>query len=76
MIAGPLADRIFEPLMKTNGTLAATIGQVIGTGSGRGIGLMFIILGGLNILVTIIAYRYMPLRSVESELPDASDGKQ
>jgi MFS transporter, DHA3 family, macrolide efflux protein len=76
LIAGPLADRIFEPLMKTNGTLAATIGQVIGTGSGRGIGLMFIILGGLNILVTIIAYRYMPLRSVESELPDASDGKQ
>ena len=71
LIAGPLADRIFEPLMTTNGALAETIGRAIGTGSGRGIGLMFIISGGLNILVTIIAYQYAPLRLVESELPDA-----
>ncbi len=71
LMAGPLADRIFEPLMKTDGLLAGTIGRVIGTGSGRGIGLMFIILGGLNILVTIIAYQYGPLRLVESALPDA-----
>ncbi|PSB55139.1 MFS transporter [Chamaesiphon polymorphus] len=70
LIAGPLADRIFEPLMKPNGLLAGTIGRAIGTGSGRGIGLMFMILGGLNILVTIIAYQYAPLRLVESELPD------
>lgn len=71
LIAGPLADRIFEPLMAVNGPLAGTIGQIIGTGSGRGIGLMFIILGGLTILITIIAYQYAPLRLVEDKLPDA-----
>jgi MFS transporter, DHA3 family, macrolide efflux protein len=76
MIAGPLADQVFEPIMKTNGLLAGTIGRAIGTGSGRGIGLMFIILGGLNILVTIIAYQYAPLRLVESELPNAYNDKQ
>jgi MFS transporter, DHA3 family, macrolide efflux protein len=76
MIAGPLADQVFEPLMRTNGLLAGTIGRAIGTGSGRGIGLMFIILGGLNILVTIIAYQYAPLRLVESELPNAYNDKQ
>jgi MFS transporter, DHA3 family, macrolide efflux protein len=59
--------------MTTNGALAGTIGRAIGTGSGRGIGLMFMILGGLNILVTMIAYQYAPLRLVESELPDADD---
>jgi MFS transporter, DHA3 family, macrolide efflux protein len=75
LIAGPLADRIFEPLMTTNGALAETIGKAIGTGSGRGIGLMFMILGGLNILVTIIAYQYAPLRLLENELPDADNGK-
>jgi MFS transporter, DHA3 family, macrolide efflux protein len=73
LIAGPLADRVFEPLMTTNGALAGTIGKAIGTGSGRGIGLMFIVLGGLNILVTIIAYQYAPLRLIESQLPDADD---
>ncbi|NEO43702.1 MAG: MFS transporter [Moorea sp. SIO4A3] len=71
LVAGPLADRIFEPLMKVNGPLAGTIGQVIGTGPGRGIGLMFIVLGALTILVTIIAYQYAPLRLVEDQLPDA-----
>lgn len=71
LVAGPLADGIFEPLMKTNGLLAGSIGQIIGTGTGRGIGLMFIILGGLTILTTIAAYQYAPLRLVESKLPDA-----
>jgi MFS transporter, DHA3 family, macrolide efflux protein len=75
LMAGPLADRIFEPLMTTNGALAETIGRAIGTGSGRGIGLMFILLGGLNILVTMIAYQYAPLRLIESRLPDAYDGE-
>ena len=69
--AGPLADRIFEPLMAVNTPLAKTIGQFIGAGTGRGIGLMFIVLGGLTILITIIAYQYAPLRLVEGK--DSSD---
>ena len=71
LVAGPLADRIFEPLMTVNGPLAGTIGQLIGTGPGRGIGLMFIVLGTLTMLMTIIAYQYAPLRLVNDELPDA-----
>ncbi len=75
LVAGPLADRIFEPLMQTNGLLASTIGQIIGTGTGRGIGLMFIILGGLIILITILGYLYTPLRLVEHRIPDAISSK-
>ena len=71
LVAGPLSDRIFEPLMTVNGPLAGSIGQVIGTGPGRGIGLMFLVMGTLTMLATIIAYRYAPLRLVEDELPDA-----
>jgi MFS transporter, DHA3 family, macrolide efflux protein len=71
VVAGPLADRIFEPLMKESGPLAGSIGQIIGVGSGRGIGLMFIVMGVLTVLVTIIAYQYPPLRFVENQLPDA-----
>jgi MFS transporter, DHA3 family, macrolide efflux protein len=70
LIAGPLADRVFEPLMATNGALAGTIGLVMGTGSGRGIGLLFVILGGLSMLLPLLAYQYPRLRFVEAELID------
>ena len=70
LVAGPLVDKVFEPLMSANGALAGTIGQVIGVGDGRGIGLLFIVVGGLTILITIAAYQYPRLRLVETELPD------
>jgi hypothetical protein len=71
VVAGPLADRAFEPLMTTGGLLAGSIGQLIGVGPGRGIGLMFITLGALTMLVTVVAYQYPRLRLLEEELPDA-----
>ena len=70
LFAGPLAERIFEPLMAVNSPLAGSVGQVIGTGSGRGIGLIFMLMGSLAVLSTIVAYHYSPLRLVESQLPD------
>lgn len=33
VVAGPLADQVFEPLMASNGFLAKSIGQLIGVGS-------------------------------------------
>ncbi|WP_293056138.1 MULTISPECIES: MFS transporter [unclassified Moorena] len=71
VIAGPLADRFFEPLMTQDSIVAKTIGRVIGTGPGRGIGLMFISMGVLTILMTCIAYLLPRLRYLEDELPDA-----
>lgn len=70
LVAGPLADRVFEPLMATDGLLAGSIGQIIGVGSGRGIGLLFITLGTLAIVATVAAYKYPRLRFLEDELPD------
>ena len=71
VVAGPLADRVFEPLLTTGGPLAGSIGQLIGVGPGRGIGLMFITLGALTMMATIVAYQYPRLRLLEEELPDA-----
>lgn len=72
LVAGPLADHVFEPLLATNGPLAGSIGQIIGVGPGRGIGLLFILAGILLILATAIGYLYPRLRLVEDELPDAT----
>jgi MFS family permease len=71
VIAGPLADKLFEPLMAANGPLAQSIGRIIGVGTGRGISLMFVLLGFSMLLATTIAYQYPRLRKVEDELPDA-----
>ncbi|MEH2026153.1 MFS transporter [Nostoc sp.] len=70
---GPLAEKVFEPLMATDGLLAGSIGQIIGVGTGRGMGLLCIIMGVLTISATCIAYFYPRLRLVEDELPDVID---
>lgn len=70
LMAGPLADHVFEPLLQEDGALADTVGTVIGVGPGRGIGLLFIILGVLSMVFTLIAYMYPRLRYLEDEIPD------
>jgi MFS family permease len=71
LLAGPLADRVFEPLLAASGPLAGSVGRVIGVGPGRGIGLMFMLLGVGMVLVTLLALGSPRLRRVEEELPDA-----
>ncbi len=69
LLAGPLADKVFEPLM--SGPLIDTVGKVIGVGEGRGIGLLFIVMGLLLILTMAVAYATPRIRHLEVELPDA-----
>lgn len=71
LIAGPLADSIFEPLMAKGGALANTfLGSLLGTGPGRGIGLMFVLAGLVAVAVSGLAYMNKSLREIETELPD------
>src|ERR1051325_2170303 len=71
LLAGPLADYVFEPLLSARGPLASSVGHVIGTGPGRGIGLLFMILGLLVLLIVSIGYSYSRLRLVEDEIIDS-----
>jgi len=75
LTAGPLADRVFEPLMEDGGALARTLlGALLGTGAGRGIGLMYILSGLLVILISAVAYLNPRIRLLEQEVPDAVPG--
>lgn len=71
IIAGPLADRVFEPMFMPGGALAGSIGQIIGTGPGRGIGFIFVLLGLIPVLAALWGYFYAPVRLVEQQVPDA-----
>ena len=70
LLAGPLADQVFEPLLMEGGLLAGSVGRVIGVGAGRGIGLLYIVLGCIMLLAVLVAYLYPRLRLLENELPD------
>ena len=52
--SGVLADYIFEPFMKGSSKIAAYIGTVIGTGTGRGIALLVMLAGIALILVGLM----------------------
>lgn len=71
LLAGPLADRVFNPLMREGGPLAASVGSLIGVGPGRGAGLLLILAGFLISLVSIAGLLHPRIRRVDLELPDA-----
>jgi Major Facilitator Superfamily len=67
LLAGPLADRLFEPAMRAE---AAPFGWLVGTGPGAGMALMLVISGILGTLVGLGAYAFPAVRNVESIMPD------
>ncbi len=71
LLAGPLADMVFEPLLAADGSLAGSVGPIIGIGPGRGIALLFIVMGIIKVTVSLGGYLYPRIRLVEDELPDA-----
>jgi len=74
-VAGSLADQVFEPLMAQGGALASTaLGTWMGTGPGRGIGLIYVVSGVLVILISAVAYLNPRIRRLEEEVPDAVAG--
>src|ERR1700709_2429139 len=74
LIAGPLADHVFEPLMRVGGPLAGSVGLVIGVGKGRGWGLLCIVIGLFPLLVAAVASRFPRLTRLEEELPNVLGG--
>lgn len=70
LMAGPLADRVFEPSMKPGGGLSSIFGWLIGTGPGAGMALMFLITGIVGVLIGLGAYTVRAVRNAEDILPD------
>ena len=64
-LSGVLADFVFEPLLADNGILADSIGALIGTGTGRGIGFMLILSGICIIPAAFAIGRSRSIRSLQ-----------
>jgi MFS family permease len=75
LLAGPLADGLFEVWMRPGGALAAGVGSLLGVGAGRGIALLFAVLGMGTFLLVLLGSASTSLRGVEdspSESPEPS----
>ena len=70
LLAGPLADQILEPAMAEGGSLVPVFSWLVGTGTGAGIALLFIVTGLLAAMAGLGGYFFRVVRDVEDILPD------
>ena len=70
LMAGPLADYLFEPAMKPEGNLAPIFGRIFGTNPGAGMALLYVMCALCMLLVGLIGYAFPALRNVEDLSPD------
>jgi MFS family permease len=65
VLAGPLSDWVFEPLMAPGGALAGTLGPILGTGKGRGVALLIAVIGIAIIAASLLARLHRPLVALD-----------
>ncbi|MFS1303916.1 amino acid adenylation domain-containing protein [Streptosporangium longisporum] len=70
-VVAPMGERLLNPLLMPEGALAATVGSVIGVGPGRGVALMYILLGVGIAVHVLISMRTRVLSTFDDEMPDA-----
>ena len=67
LVAGPLADGIFEPAMQPGSRLSAVLGGLVGTGPGAGMAVMFLGTALLGTAMSLSGYLVRAVRCVEDE---------
>jgi len=70
LVAGQLADRVFEPALIGAGKFADVFGPVFGTDPGAGMGFVIVIGGIIAIMNGIAGYMIKPIREIEDILPN------
>jgi MFS transporter, DHA3 family, macrolide efflux protein len=71
LLAGWLADSVFEPAMAVNGPLAGAFGWLVGVGPGAGMGLMFVCTCFLGVLNGLSGFLFPAVRHVEDDTEPA-----
>jgi hypothetical protein len=69
-ITGPLADWILEPAMMPGGSLVPVFGWLVGTGSGAGIAVLFVVMGIFGSVTSLAGYSIRSIRDLETLIPD------
>lgn len=70
-LIGPIAQFIFIPYMQPGGAGANAIGSWFGTGTGRGIALVFIITAVIGFIITLLAFASKQYRQLSAQYANA-----
>lgn len=70
LLAGRLADRVFDPLFSIHGELANRWFAVVGSGPGRGAAFLLVLNGVVALAITIACCFNRNLWRLEQEMPD------
>lgn len=65
LMAGPLAERVFEPLFLPGGLVSKVIGGVIGDRAGVGLSFLYILCALTMVLVGIVGFNLPKVRTIE-----------
>lgn len=71
LLAGPLADYVFRPLLVVGGPLAGSVGAFVGVGPGRGIALLYMVIALLPISAALWCGLNPKVRNLETDVADA-----
>jgi len=68
LVAGPLADRVFEPARRQ--PVWQSVGWLVGVGPGAGMGMMFVVAGLAILALSLAVYAIPAVRRLEADIPD------
>lgn len=66
LLGGSLADYIFEPFMRSSTKLSYILQEIVGTGNGSGMAVMFVCTGILGFITCIIWYRNKQIQKLRN----------
>ena len=70
LIAGPLADKLFEPAFREGAGWAQSLAWLVGSGPGAGMAMIFVITAVLGATFGLGGYLFPAVRNAEDLLPD------
>ncbi|HWG84281.1 MAG TPA: MFS transporter [Deinococcales bacterium] len=70
LLAGPAADLLFTPALMPGGSLASSLGPLVGVGAGAGMGLMLALAGLAQGAVALTAWLSPTVREADRLVPD------
>lgn len=67
LLGGFLADRVFEPFMRSDNALQNALSVIVGSGEGSGMAVMFLCTGVLGTLASVFSYSNKEIRKLKTE---------
>jgi DHA3 family macrolide efflux protein-like MFS transporter len=70
LVAGPLADQVMEPAMRSGGWLTPIFSPIVGEGPGAGMSLIILVVGFFIVFIGLGGYAFRQIRDADTIMED------